>query len=1187
MKRKKHPPLYYISVWFLLIFFSITSFSLIITQTYFGKKAVKNLMIDFAKKNNIELKIDKLGGVLPFEYKLKNTEVSIEDNIVKIENLKFRIEFWPLLRKKLIFKTFKASNIEFVLTEKQKFPNKKDQKNPLDSWPRPNIDITFKSIKIKDLKYTINNEKLILALKGNFKIKKRGKDICFEFDVERKDYSSSEFNIKACAYKKDLKFDCTIKAKSDTLKAYFIEPKYDISFETEIHTRGSLNTYLAYLNKTSPKYPIKGYVKFEIFEVKDHLTKPVDALVNRNTKIDFEYLSKEDLSLSLYDVYIKNDVSRTTGNLTLSKNMDILKSNLLTKIEDISFLNYSSKIPVYGSYISTLAIENKNVKLDFKIDDFHINNFHLIDFKGNISADFAKDSISGNTNISSYAFNQPLNINTNFDYKNKYLDFSNFEMTAPSSKLTADLNISPNFFITGNAKMHFDDLSQMRIFVPKVDFNATADVNFAFSPKTDEEKTQQIIEITSKITDYYIYNFFGKTCDLISYIENPFFSPKGTLSLNLQNTSVHDLTLNTISIETSTLEENHPFAIECMGTLKDPISINAYGFWSLQDELKINLQDFNGISFNNPYSLDKPTDIEISKDKFILKDFLVNMQVSSVYADINLSKNSSKAKITCEHLPLDFLSINPLDLDVTGYATMKLNLEEGLSKQGNLDLYLDDLNISSLTEETPLKASGTLKASLDKDTLKTKSSIKIKNKEVVFLDSKIPIDFEFFPLKFAINKNKTLYANFDYNGKVEEILDFINLGPQNLQGDLKTNLTLTGSLNKPNVKGFCHFNEGVYENYYLGTYLQDIKASIFAENENLTLKMLTASDDNQGGLAANGNYSLNKKKHYPFNFKIELDDLKCVQTEMVNSKATADIEISGNLLSSLAKGSVKLNETILRIPEKLPVTIPTVNEKFIRHPFQKELPAAKLIKAIYPINLDFKVDLENPIVVKGSGLNSTWRGNITLGGSYMNLETNGLLTLDKGEYVFSGRHFDLTKGTVTFTGKPNALPLLDVKAKMKQQGVDIIANVEGPLSTPKIKFTSEPPLPASSIISLLLFGQEVSDLSETQTIELANTMSQKLDESQLASSDPSSSLGIDRFSIVSYPSQDPDKPDQMAVQFGKYITRNIVVSFSQGLEQGSSNIIVELDLTKGFIFQAETQQQEEQGKFSLKWRHNY
>jgi len=75
-------------------------------------------------------------------------------------------------------------------------------------------------------------------------------------------------------------------------------------------------------------------------------------------------------------------------------------------------------------------------------------------------------------------------------------------------------------------------------------------------------------------------------------------------------------------------------------------------------------------------------------------------------------------------------------------------------------------------------------------------------------------------------------------------------------------------------------------------------------------------------------------------------------------------------------------------------------------------------------------------------------------------------------------------------------------------------------------------------------------------------------------------LGVDRFEIVS----DPKGGDQVSMQIGKYLTQGVLVTLSQS--KTSSDVIVEVDLKHGFIFQAESQDQWE-GKFSLKWYHNY
>ena len=82
-------------------------------------------------------------------------------------------------------------------------------------------------------------------------------------------------------------------------------------------------------------------------------------------------------------------------------------------------------------------------------------------------------------------------------------------------------------------------------------------------------------------------------------------------------------------------------------------------------------------------------------------------------------------------------------------------------------------------------------------------------------------------------------------------------------------------------------------------------------------------------------------------------------------------------------------------------------------------------------------------------------------------------------------------------------------------------------------------------------------------------------------------LGVDRLDIVSIPGAQIEDPDQVALQVGKYLTKGIMVSYTQGMEEGSNNIIVEVDLKHGFVFQAETQQEQEQGKFTIKWNLNY
>ncbi|MBU6445966.1 MAG: hypothetical protein KGQ49_01035 [Verrucomicrobia bacterium] len=53
------------------------------------------------------------------------------------------------------------------------------------------------------------------------------------------------------------------------------------------------------------------------------------------------------------------------------------------------------------------------------------------------------------------------------------------------------------------------------------------------------------------------------------------------------------------------------------------------------------------------------------------------------------------------------------------------------------------------------------------------------------------------------------------------------------------------------------------------------------------------------------------------------------------------------------------------------------------------------------------------------------------------------------------------------------------------------------------------------------------------------------------------------------------------------MSKGVLVSFSQGADESSTNISVEIELKNNFVFQIESDQRQEQGRFTLKWNLNY
>ncbi len=1177
-RKKRHKISYYLTVWIVIFIFLIFSGFFVAFQTNFAKEKVKKIIITFAAKNDIDLRFDKIEGILPFEYYIKDVKITIQKTKLDIEELSFRIKLLPLLKKNLSFKNFQASNINIEnlnnISKLNKNANDIQIKNDfLISLP---IKINFDEIKLKDLNLKVNNSLLTLDICGKAKLLKYAKALIANLNIQRKDFKKSYLDIFIKAYKKNKFFKTKANLNIATPKVLhpFYQNELDFSFNVNLDGFGNFKSFDSLQNLFSK---INAKVSGNIFKIKNRA-----KFLNLKSRYSLDFSLLADSGINISKGFLKNELFEIYLDASFDNTFSLQKTNIAFRIDELKKINDD----LFGSFLSKTIYENKKFDTTFEFKDFSISNVSFVDFKGRFDAEYVDNILKAKLSSNAFTLNEPFNIASDLKYEKHLLTISNLNISSPSINLLANLELTSfsNLIGKGNIKVH--DLALLSVLYPKHLFNAMLDASFEFNQKIENKKPFQNIYLDIKAQNYFFETLYGTSARIHLNINTPFSNPKIDIQSIFKDLKYHDLKISEIMFSTSTMLENWPYDLKLKAQLKKTIELESQGFFKIfNKDLTLNIQDLKGNLLSNNFISPKPILIDIKKDKLQISDLDIEFASSSILADIDFTNKKSKANVTLKNFPLDFLSINPLDLDVTGHIDLNFEIEKQISTNGYLNIDIKNLEILALGDEKPLKASGLLKSKIQNDYFDLQSSLKLKDTQLITLNGAIPINLNLPTLKVNINDQKDLNLDISYNGKVQELLDFVNIGPQRLEGDLKTNLHLTNTLKDLKISGFCSFENGYFENYFTGTILKNISAQMKALDEKVTLEYLEGKDLENGKIQADGEFSLSYKKNFPFFFNVQIDNLLCVDTNIIKSKTTTSIDISGDKQSAKAKGKVKINYLDMAIPNKLPIIIPDLNATFISHPSSKNSEKEK--PKIYPIYLNFDLDVTNPIKIHGQGLDSTWIGNFKIGGTYLNFETTGDLNLLKGSYLFSGRHFDLTKGKVSFTGKPNEMPILDIQATINQRGVKIIANVEGPLDHPKITFSSSPPLPSSSIMSLLIFGQQLNELTESQTIELASTMSQKLDESSLASSNALTNLGIDRFNIIQPSSTDPTAPDQMAVQFGKYLSKGIVVSLSQGAEQGSSNIIVEVDLKKGFIFQVETQQQEEQGKFSLKWRRNY
>jgi translocation and assembly module TamB len=160
----------------------------------------------------------------------------------------------------------------------------------------------------------------------------------------------------------------------------------------------------------------------------------------------------------------------------------------------------------------------------------------------------------------------------------------------------------------------------------------------------------------------------------------------------------------------------------------------------------------------------------------------------------------------------------------------------------------------------------------------------------------------------------------------------------------------------------------------------------------------------------------------------------------------------------------------------------------------------------------------------------------------------------------AGRRFDLERGTIRFLGEAPPDPVLDIVAKANIQGLNATITVSGTGQRPMINFASIPAMPEDELLSRLLFGTSITNLSAPEALQLAAAVASLQGEG--TGLNPINALrraaGLDRLRILP---ADVTTGQGTSVAAGKYIGRRTYVEvITDG--QGYSATRVEFQITR-------------------------
>ncbi|SMF61846.1 translocation/assembly module TamB domain-containing protein [Allosphingosinicella indica] len=402
-----------------------------------------------------------------------------------------------------------------------------------------------------------------------------------------------------------------------------------------------------------------------------------------------------------------------------------------------------------------------------------------------------------------------------------------------------------------------------------------------------------------------------------------------------------------------------------------------------------------------------------------------------------------------------------------------------------------------------------------------------------------------------------LFAQLRYNGPADTLWRLTGLDLLDLSGPIAVGADARGTLADPQIRGSIRTEKARLESAVTGTVIENISASGRFGGSRLVIDSFTGTTKREGRVSGRGAFDLSAARGVGMDLAFQADRAQLIDRDDIKAQVTGPITIksdgSGGAIGGqldLVTGSFKLGSATAA------AEVPRLPVRELNRPADEG--AAPAPAAPWRLALD--VNARNRLTVTGLGINSEWGAKLAIGGMINEPSIRGQADLVRGTFDFAGRRFDLERGTIRFRGETPVNPELDIVAEGGIQGLNATIRVTGRGQRPEIAFASTPALPQDELLSRLLFGTSITNLSAPEALQLAAAVA-SLNESG-PSLDPinvvRSATGLDRLRILP---ADVVTGQGTSIAAGKYIGRRVYVEvITDG--RGYSATQVEYQITR-------------------------
>ena len=894
----------------------------------------------------------------------------------------------------------------------------------------------------------------------------------------------------------------------------------------------------------------------------------LDALAGGALQLDTRATVGSDGALRLADTVLNTSAARITGNLALPGDFATVDGNFQARLRDLANVGKALNVPVTGQADVTATVSGPtgNPALDTKITATEASVADTPLGTLTLQADLADLATGMNGTVTADSTASPAGpvaLNGQIAMADGAFRVREAAAGVPGLDVTGvrlDVPLAGGA-MTGQAKLSSGDLGKL---APLAEAGIAGALDGTLSLGAGEGGQG----LTADLALSNVAAGDGTRMDrarVRANLDTLFEAPGGEVTAELGTTRVGAVKLDETTLRVTGGPTDADVSLSTKGDVFGPLALDAQASLTQDGATRrVRLTRLDATVQGRQFALARPATLAQGPDGLRVRDFALQAGDGQLRLDLTHTAERIDAALELDKLPVGLANLLLAEPKLVGDLDGRLTVSGPLTAPtAEWTLSGNELRAPE-TDLPPLDL--TLTGALADGRMTADGRLEGLSGEPVTLTAALPVDASLDPVAVAPRPDGDMSARVKWAGELAPIVPLIPVSGHRLGGKGAIDLRVGGTWGEPTPTGTIELTDAVYENLDVGTLLTDIDARIAAEGERIRIESFTAKDGGDGTVNLSGDIDVSGDDGPRVDLALTSKQAALIRRDEITAFADSDIAVNGTPADMTVKGKITIVRADARVPDTLPPAVADLNVTEVGGDSgNAEAPAmggaveAGTGKANTAgdgrIALAIDVAIPNRMFLRGRGLDTEWQGDLKVRGTAAAPIVTGNLTAVRGRIDALSKTFQLERGRVIFDGG-EIDPRIDTRAVHTSADLQVTVKLTGPASEPDFALSSRPELPQDEILSRLLFGKEITDLSAGQAAQLAAAAAEL---SGATGSGPGMleklrrGLGVD---VLQFGAGEGN-----SVRAGQYLTDDVFVGVEQGLSQESSKVTVEVGIT--------------------------